>query len=67
MELGLSTTRASSTGRSLSDTLDGGTEVTVNINPNLGSAYANIEIEVDTGASLGEAPNVERHQSRQLQ
>ena len=70
MELGLSTTRASSTGRSHSDSISGGASIAVNVNPNLGSAYANIEIAIDTGASLGSeplTPSADRHQSRRLQ
>ena len=37
--------------------------------PNFGSAYANVEIEADTGASLGSeplTPDADRHQSRRL-
>ena len=70
MELGLSTTRASSTGRSHSDSISGGSSIAVKVNPNLGSAYANMEIAIDTGASLGSeplTPNTDRHQSRRLQ
>ena len=70
MELGLSTTRASSTGRSHSDSISGGTSITINVKPNFGSAYANVEIEADTGASLGSeplTPSADRHQSRRLQ
>ena len=37
MELGLSTTRASSTGRSHSDSISGGTSITIKVNPNLGA------------------------------
>ena len=69
MELGLSTTRASSTGRSHSDSISGGSSIAVKGEPEFGSAYVNMEIAIDTGASLGSeplTPNADRHQSRRL-
>ncbi|CAL6383485.1 unnamed protein product [Bathycoccus prasinos] len=69
MELGLTSTRAAavSDGKSTSKTF--GTEISVGINPNIGSAYANVEIEVNVGASLGEEKSEEtilRERNRKL-
>ena len=69
MELGLTSTRAASVSDGETTSRTFGTELSVDINPNFGSAYANVEIEVNVGASLGEGKSEEpvlREQNRKL-
>ena len=69
MELGLTSTRAASVSDGETTSRTFGTEISVDINPNFGSAYANVEIEVSVGASLGEGKSEEpvlREQNRKL-
>ena len=69
MELGLTSTRAASLSDGETTSRTFGTEISVDINPNFGSAYANVEIEMNVGASLGEGKSegpVLREQNRKL-